>query len=148
MTNSDAQISKYGAISEHSNGISYLKNLKDLKLSDGNINVEKLIESFANLKKKIVTKPITEVLVSSGEIPDTDNDEYFPKEKNLFELKNVNLNTDETAWITESLDALTWKFLYDALYILSPSVWDPAMYADPSHLINALSSFCSDTPVN
>ena len=30
MTNSDAQISKYGAISEHSNGISYLKNLKDL----------------------------------------------------------------------------------------------------------------------
>ena len=102
MTNSDAQISKYGAISEYSNGISYLKNLKDLKLSDGNINVEKLIESFANLKKKIVTKPITEVLVSSGEIPDTDNDEYFPKEKNLFELKNVNLNTDETAWITET----------------------------------------------
>ena len=102
MTNSDAQISKYGAISEHSNGISYLKNLKDLKLSDGNINVEKLIDTFASLKKKIVTKPITEVLVSSGEIPDSDNDEYFPKEKNLFELKNVNLNTDETAWITET----------------------------------------------
>ena len=41
-------------------------------------------------------------MVSSVEIPDTDNDEYFPKEKNLFELKNVNLNTDETAWITET----------------------------------------------
>ena len=63
----------------YSSGISYLKNLKDLKLSDGNINVEKLIDTFASLKKKIVTKPITEVLVSSGEIPDTDNVKYFPK---------------------------------------------------------------------
>ena len=30
MTSSDAQISKWGAISENSSGISYLKNLKTL----------------------------------------------------------------------------------------------------------------------
>ena len=31
MTSSDAQISKWGAIAENSNGITYLKNLKNLR---------------------------------------------------------------------------------------------------------------------
>ena len=71
-----------------------------MKLSDGNIDVEKLIDTFASLKQKIVTRPITEVLVSSGEIPDMKMMNIL--EKNLFELKKRKLNTDETAWITET----------------------------------------------
>ena len=102
MANSDAQISKYGAISEYSNGISYLKNLKKLKLSDGNIDVENLIDNFQSLKRKIVTKPITEVLVTSGELHDIENDHSILKNRNFFEIKKINLNSDEAAWVTET----------------------------------------------
>ena len=102
MANSDAQISKYGAISEYSNGISYLKNLKKLKLSDGNIDVENLIDNFQSLKRKIVTKPITEVLVTSGELHDVENDHSILENRNFFEIKKINLNSDEVAWVTET----------------------------------------------
>ena len=102
MTSSDAQISKYGAISEYSNGISYLKNIKDLKLPDGNIDVENLIDNFLSLKRKIVTKPITEVLVTSGELHDIEDDHSILENRNFFEIKKINLNSDEVAWVTET----------------------------------------------
>ena len=102
MMSSDAQISKYGAISEYSNGISYLKNIKDLKLPDGNIDVENLIDNFVHLKQKIVSKPFTEVLVTSDEISNIVSDEILLEGRNLFELKSINLNADEVAWMTET----------------------------------------------
>ena len=68
MTSSDAKISKWGAISEVSGGLSYLKRIKELKLSNGDIEVSKLISIFSDLKQKIINKPETQVLVTSEEV--------------------------------------------------------------------------------
>ena len=46
MISSDAQISQYGSINEQTNGISYIKNIKNLKLSNGDINIDKLVIEF------------------------------------------------------------------------------------------------------
>ena len=73
-----------------------------MKLSDGNIDVENLIDNFQSLKRKIVTKPITEVLVTSGELHDIENDHSILENRNFFEIKKINLNSDEAAWVTET----------------------------------------------
>ena len=102
MTSADAQISSLGAITEISSGISYLKNLKNLRLSDGNIDVHKLTSIFQDLKNRIVNKPISEVIVSSEDIkiksPDTNRD----LNDQLAAITNVSLFKNNTAWLTET----------------------------------------------
>ena len=60
------------------------------------------LKNFDNLKQKIVAKPFTEVLVTSGEIPNMVSDAILLEGRNLFELKGINLNADEVAWMTET----------------------------------------------
>ena len=59
-----------------------------------------MIDNFVNLKQKIVAKPFTEVLVTSDEISNIVSDEILLEGRNLFELKGINLNADEVAWMT------------------------------------------------
>ena len=102
MISSDAQISSLGAISEISGGISYLKNLKNLRLSDGNIDVQKLISIFQNLKNKIVIKPITDVTVSSDDLNMNSSESDVSVNEQLSEITGVTLFKKETAWLTET----------------------------------------------
>ena len=102
MTSSDAQISKWGAISEVSSGLSYLKRIKELKLSNGDIKVSKLISIFSDLKQKIINKPETEVLVTSEEVNNASSIDNKESKNNFFQLEGIILNSDELAWVTES----------------------------------------------
>ena len=102
MTSSDSQISKWGAIAENSNGITYLKNLKKLKISNGEIDVDELVSSFEILKRKIINKQVTEVLVTSDEFSNfTDENKFIGNELiNYFE--DPKLKNEELAWLTET----------------------------------------------
>ena len=102
MTSADAQVSTLGAISEISSGISYLKNLKNLRLSDGNIDVHKLTTIFQDLKNKIINQPYSEVTVSSEDVKinSTDNNEGLNEQ--LAEITKVSLFKKNTAWLTET----------------------------------------------
>mgnify|MGYP001344244055 CR=1 FL=1 len=63
MTSSDAQISKWGAISEVSSGLSYLKRIKELKLS--NFNNE---HGFANSRARLRMTTLYQVAAANNGI--------------------------------------------------------------------------------
>ncbi|OUW59340.1 MAG: hypothetical protein CBD57_00590, partial [Candidatus Pelagibacter sp. TMED197] len=102
MTSADAQISTLGAISEISSGISYLQNLKNLRLSDGNIDVNKLTTIFQDLKNKIVNQPFSEVTVSSEDVKINSNDNNEVLNEQLAEITKVSLFKKNIAWLTET----------------------------------------------
>ena len=102
MTSADAQMSSLGVISEVSGGISYLKNLKSLRLPDGNTDVQKLISIFQNLKNKIVIKPTSDVTVSSNDrkIVSSESDKILNQK--LEDITGISLYKNDTAWLTET----------------------------------------------
>ena len=100
MITSDAQISQYGTINEQTNGISYIKNLKSLKISNGDINIDKLIFEFEDLKKKISKNPVTEVLVSSSSNKNSRSD--LIDENILYDIDKFKLDNKQIAWISDA----------------------------------------------
>ena len=100
MITSDAQISQYGTINEQTNGISYIKNLKSLKLSNGDINIDKLIFEFEDLKKKISKNPVTEVLVSSS--PNNNSRSDLIDENILYDIDKIKLDNKQIARISDA----------------------------------------------
>ena len=102
MTSADAQMSSLGVISEVSGGISYLKNLKSLRLPDGNTDVKKLISIFQNLKNKIVIKPTSDVTVSSNDRKKVSSESDKILNQKLEDITGISLYKNDTAWLTET----------------------------------------------
>ncbi len=102
MTSADAQMSFLGVVSEVSGGISYLKNLKNLRLPDGNTDVQKLIGIFQNLKNKIVIKPTSDVTVSSNDLKLVSSESDKVLNDKLEDITGISLFQNGSAWLTET----------------------------------------------
>ena len=102
MTNADAQISTLGAVNEITSGISYLKNLKSLRSKDGNVDSQKIINICKKIKEKILSKPITDVTVTSEEIAENTSYSISIKKSELEEIQGIIQVQNETAWLADT----------------------------------------------
>jgi hypothetical protein len=102
VLSADAQLSSWGAAMEISNGMSYLKNLKILRNSKGDLELDAILKPFQNIKRRIINKSVSEVLVTSNAINKKVGNFHSDKIKNLSTLSNIELAKNEFAWLTET----------------------------------------------